>query len=97
MDLSQSIEAKSDQQNFDDYVAITAKEGGGGCYCSFWHQKWGNYKDWQVQCKENPEKNRESIKSKLKDGFHVGAVVYESEKPIGWISVGPLPDFYWPW
>lgn len=84
-------------ENFAHFEAITMKEGGWGCYCSFWHQKWGSYKDWEVQCKTDPAKNRETVLNKVRDGFHVGALVYEDGAPIGWISVAPLPEFYWTW
>ncbi len=85
------------ETNFSDYESITQKESGGGCYCSFWHQKWNSRADWDLQCKQAPEKNRAIVLEKVRAGFHVGAVVYEDGKPIGWISVGPAPDFYWTW
>jgi hypothetical protein len=30
-------------------------------------------------------------------GFHVGVLAYKDNELLGWISVGPLPEFYWTW
>jgi GNAT superfamily N-acetyltransferase len=85
------------EANFADFENITKHESGGGCYCSYWHQKWSSRADWDTQCQQSPEKNRAIVLEKVRAGFHVGVVVYEENKPIGWISVGPIPDFYWTW
>jgi len=96
--MNSELELKTlTEENFADYEEITKKEGGGGCYCAFWHQKWTSMKGWEAQCKEHPEKNRAIVAEKLRAGFHVGALVYENGKPAGWVSAGPLTDFYWTW
>lgn len=83
------------EKNFVDYEAITSCESGGGCYCSFWHQKWASMADWEKCKKETPEVNRQIVFEKMRSGFHVGVLAYENNNPIAWISVGPLTDFYW--
>lgn len=83
--------------NFADYESLTSCESGGGCYCSFWHQKWVSMTDWEKCKKETPEVNRSIVYEKVRSGFHVGVLVYENEKLVAWISVGPLIDFYWTW
>jgi GNAT superfamily N-acetyltransferase len=96
--MSNSLELRTlTESNFSDFELITKDESGGGCYCSYWHQKWSSRTDWDAQCKQDPAKNRAIVLEKVRAGFHVGAVVYEGGKPMGWISVGPAPEFYWTW
>jgi GNAT superfamily N-acetyltransferase len=90
------IEALS-EKNFADYESLTSCESGGGCYCSFWHQKWASLKDWE-ECKKNtPEKNRAIVYEKMRSGFHVGVLAYGDNELLAWLSVGPLTDFHWTW
>lgn len=84
-------------ENFSDFESLTKCESGGGCYCSFWHQKWAAMADWEKAKKETPELNRNIVYEKVRSGFHVGVLAYENEHLLAWISVGPLPDFYWTW
>lgn len=88
---------KLSEQNFPDYETLTAHESDGGCYCSFWHQKWTSMDDWATCKKETPERNREIVRQKMLAGFHVGVLVYEGRELLAWLSVGPLTDFYWTW
>ncbi|OGS05186.1 MAG: hypothetical protein A3I76_00645 [Elusimicrobia bacterium RIFCSPLOWO2_02_FULL_61_11] len=85
------------EETFADYETITKNEGGGGCYCAFWHQKWANMKGWEEQCKTRPEKNKAIVLEKMRAGFHVGVMAYENGKPAAWVCAGPLTDFYWTW
>ncbi|HWU43905.1 MAG TPA: GNAT family N-acetyltransferase [Bdellovibrio sp.] len=84
-------------ENFADYEKLTSCESGGGCYCSFWHQKWASMADWEKCKKETPEVNRNIIFEKVRSGFHVGALAYENNNLLAWISVGPMTDFFWTW
>jgi GNAT superfamily N-acetyltransferase len=83
--------------NFSDFESLTSCESGGGCFCSFWHQKWTSMSDWDKCKKETPEINRGIVYEKVRSGFHVGVLAYDAEKLVAWISVGPLIDFYWTW
>lgn len=83
--------------NFGDFETLTKCESGGGCYCSFWHQKWASMADWEKCKKETPEINRGIVYEKVRSGFHVGVLAYEAGNLMAWISVGPLTDFYWTW
>ena len=84
---------------FPDYEALTRDEGGGGCYCAFWHQKFASHDAWLAQCRERPEANCAAIRAKIDAGFHVGVVAYDEEtaRAIAWVSVAPLPEIYWAW
>ena len=88
---------KLSEKNFKDYESLTCRQAHGGCYCSFWHQKWTSMADWEKCQKETPEKNRQLVFEKVRSGFHVGVLVYQDSDLIAWLSVGPLPEFYWTW
>ena len=88
---------KLSQENFHDYESLTKCAGNGGCYCSFWHQKWNSMKDWETQQSEHPEWNRSIVLEKMRSGFHMGVLAYKEEKLVAWVSVGPLIDFHWTW
>ena len=85
------------QKNFEDYEKLTCKQAHGGCYCSFWHQKWHSMTDWEKCQKETPEKNRQLIFEKMRSGFHVGVLAYQGNDLLAWLSVGPLIEYYWTW
>src|SRR5262245_10529200 len=85
--------------NFSDYEKLTQKESNGktGCYCAFWHQKWNSMEEWELRQKEEPQKNRDVVWSRMQSGFHVGVLAYLDNELLGWISISPLPEFYWTW
>ncbi len=85
------------ENNFADYERLTCRQAHGGCYCSFWHQKWLSMADWEKCQKETPERNRQIVFEKMRSGFHVGVLVYRDKELIAWLSVGPLIDFQWTW
>lgn len=85
------------ESNFSDYETLTNCESGGGCYCSFWHQKISSMQEWDQRKNENPMLNRQIVLDKVKTGFHVGVLAYEGTDLLAWTSVGPLTDFYWTW
>lgn len=85
------------EHNFADYEELTADQSQGGCYCSFWHQKWTSMEDWETCKRETPERNRQIVFEKMRSGFHVGVLAYLDDELAAWVSVGPLTDFYWTW
>lgn len=88
---------KLSEKNFSDYETLTSCESGGGCYCSFWHQKITSMQEWDQRKQENPKLNRQIVLDKVQTGYHVGVLVYQEHELVAWISVGPLIDFYWAW
>lgn len=85
------------ESNFKDYESLTSCESGGGCYCSFWHQKITSMQEWDTRKNENPMLNRQIVLDKVKTGYHVGALAYDKNELLAWISVGPIIDYYWTW
>lgn len=83
--------------NFSDYETLTSCESGGGCYCAFWHVKVSSMAEWDSRKSETPQLNRAAVYEKVRSGFHVGALAYQGDKLLAWISVGTLPEFHWTW
>lgn len=82
--------------NFGDYEALTAHgDDGKVCYCSFWHLNCGMER-YDAMKRDDPGQLREIVRQRVASGFHVGALAYE-DGPVAWVSVGPLPQFYWAW
>jgi L-amino acid N-acyltransferase YncA len=86
-----------DESNLDDYATLTCDEGGGGCYCAFWHQRFASHAEWMERCRTDPDANRRTVIDRVRSGFHVGVLAYEGDRLAGWISVGPLTEFFWAW
>lgn len=93
-----AIEIKQlSNDNFRDYEFVTTLDKDKPCYCSWWHIKPTSMQAYDEEKKANPTKFRECVRTKLATGFHVGAIASEGNKPVAWIAVGPLPEFYWAW
>lgn len=90
------IQQLSDK-NFHDYEFVTTLDKDKPCYCSWWHIKPTSMQAYDEEKKNNPEKFRECVRTKLNTGFHVGVIAYENKKAIAWIAVGPVVEFYWAW
>jgi len=84
------------EDNFEIFASFINCEDG-GCYCSFWHQKFSSMEEWDKRKSEEPEKNKACVLEKLRARFHLGVLAFQGDELVAWISVGPLPDFYWAW
>lgn len=84
------------ETNFEAFAAFLNCQDS-GCYCSFWHQKWNSMAEWDQRKAEAPDLNKSCMLDKVRSRFHVGVLAYQGERSVAWISVGPLPDFYWAW
>lgn len=84
--------------NFHDFEALTAcGDDGNVCYCSFWHIKVASMAEYAAMKEKEPLALRELIRSKVKGGFHVGALAYDDSGLAAWISVAPVAETYWCW
>ncbi len=84
------------EENFNDYEKLTNCNNS-GCFCAFWHGKWKTVEEWKEREKTRPLENRELVRQKLRFGFHPGVLAYDGNDLVAWISVGPLPEYYWAW
>lgn len=84
------------ETNFEEFSKFLNCQDS-GCYCSFWHQKFTSMTEWDQRKAEAPELNKSCMLDRVRSRFHVGVLAYQGEQLVAWISVGPLPDFYWAW
>lgn len=84
------------EANFEAFASMINCEDA-GCYCSFWHQKWSSMEEWDRRKAENPALNKACMLEKVRARFHLGTLVYRGPEVVAWVSVGPMPDFYWAW
>ncbi|HEX7567102.1 MAG TPA: GNAT family N-acetyltransferase [Anaerolineaceae bacterium] len=59
----------------------------GGCWCMFFRL---SNKDWGAQ---SGEERKAGLHRIVDSGTAPGLLAYDGEKPVGWISLGPRPDF----
>lgn len=53
------------------------------CFCQYW-QFTGDSRDWQIQCANDPEKNREALKRQVVAGELMGLVALHGGHVVGW-------------
>jgi len=87
---------KLTEDNFEAFSAFINAEDS-GCYCSFWHQKITSMEEWDKRKATEPEKNKSCVLDKIRSRFHLGVLAYQDDEIVAWISVGPLPEFFWAW
>lgn len=84
------------EDNFETFSNFINCEDG-GCYCSFWHQKFASMEEWDKRKAKEPEKNKSCMLEKIRSRFHLGVLAFQGETLVAWLSVGPVIDFYWAW
>jgi len=84
------------ENNFETFSSFLNCEDS-GCYCSFWHQKISSMEEWEKRKGSEPEKNKTCMLDKVRSRFHLGVLVYRAEELVAWVSIGPLPEFFWAW
>lgn len=57
----------------------------------------GTVDEWKERERTRPLENRDLIRQKMNFGFHVGVLAYRDSQLVAWVSVGPLPEYYWTW
>jgi len=88
---------KLSEDNFHHYEFLTTLDKEKPCYCSWWHINPESMENYDQEKRDNPEKFRNCIYSKVQSGFHVGVIAFEDETPMAWISIGPVNQFFWAW
>lgn len=41
--------------------------------------------------------NKACVLEKVRSRFHLGVLVYSQTEIVAWVSLGPLPEFFWAW
>ena len=62
----------------------------GGCFCAVW-TSYGD--DWESRCEDKAQPNYFATAAHVKEGKHVGYLVYENDKLVGWTGAGPKTSF----
>ncbi len=62
----------------------------GGCFCAVWRS---HGEDWESRCRDLSQPNFFITEKSIRDGCHVGYLVYEDQKLIGWTVSGPKTAF----
>ena len=75
-------------ERWPDFETVMGPKGGcGGCWCMLWRRRKADYD------KRVGEGNREDIRAIVEDGGEPGLLAYESDRPVGWISLAPRERF----
>jgi GNAT superfamily N-acetyltransferase len=61
-----------------------------GCWCTWWRRTAAEF---DAGCRDGARGNR-AVLQRLTDGGRVpGLLAYDGERPVGWVSVAPRPEF----
>ena len=75
-------------ERWRDFETVMGPKGGcGGCWCMLWRRRKTDYD------KRVGDGNREDIRAIVEGGQEPGLLAYESDRPVGWISLAPRERF----
>ena len=75
-------------ERWTDLEALFGKHGAyGNCWCMWFRL---TSKEWGAQ---GAEERKQSMHSLVEGGTQTGLLAYDGNKPVGWMSLGPRPDF----
>ena len=75
-------------ERWPDFETVMGPKGGcGGCWCMLWRRRKANYD------KRVGDGNRDDIRAIVEGGEEPGLLAYESDRPVGWISLAPRERF----
>jgi len=80
-------------ERWDDLVALFARPGASiarGCYCMCYRRSGRHEAPAGLAPSED---NRRALKALVDRGVVPGLIGYESDRPIGWVSLGPREDY----
>jgi len=81
------------RDNWTDLVELFGRPGASvarGCYCMYYRRSGRNEKPAGITYSEW---NKRALKALVDRGVVPGLIGYESERPIGWVSLGPRADY----
>lgn len=61
-----------------------------GCWCTYFRRPG---RDFEEGCRNRGAGNREFLARLTRDGTVPGLLAYDGGEPVGWVSVGPRPQF----
>lgn len=60
------------------------------CWCA-WQRVTG--REFSAGCADRGARNRALLRRLADEGRRPGLIAYDDEQPVGWVSVGPRPEF----
>ena len=81
------------RDNWTDLVELFGRPGASvarGCYCMYYRRSGKHEKPAGITYSEW---NKRALKALVDRGVVPGLIGYESERPIGWVSLGPRADY----
>jgi len=81
------------RDNWTDLVELFGRPGASvarGCYCMYYRRSGRNEKPAGITYSQW---NKRALKALVDRGVVPGLIGYESERPIGWVSLGPRADY----
>ena len=76
------------ESNWSDLEALFTERGvQNGCWCMYWRTSRADFQ------KNYGEGNKRQLQRITYSGTVPGILAYHQEKPVGWCSVAPRPDF----
>jgi GNAT superfamily N-acetyltransferase len=76
------------ESNWSDLEVLFSERGvQNGCWCMYWRTSRADFQ------KNYGEGNKRLLQQITSGGTVPGILVYHHEKPVGWCSVAPRPDF----
>jgi hypothetical protein len=66
------------------------KEGGSGCFCASW---LAMDSAWAARCKDPLKPNLAITRQNVALGHHIGFLVYEQERLVGWSGASPKAEY----
>jgi GNAT superfamily N-acetyltransferase len=73
---------------WDDFAALFGERGAcGGCWCMLWRLPRRTFDA------QKGAGNRDAMRALVGAGEEPGLLAYRGREPVGWVSLGPRPDF----
>jgi hypothetical protein len=76
--------------DLDAFRNLMGSSDFGGCFCAVW-TSYGD--DWESRCGDAKQPNFFATAAQVNEGRHVGYLVYEDDKLVGWTGAGPKTSF----
>jgi GNAT superfamily N-acetyltransferase len=75
-------------QRWDDFASLFGERGAcGGCWCMLWRLPRRTFDQ------QKGDGNREAMRALVDAGEEPGLLAYRGREPVGWVSLGPRPEF----
>ncbi len=79
------------RDRWDELAAFFGPSGAySGCWCTWWRQPGSAF---DAGCRDGGTGNRALLERLTLDGAVPGLLAYDGDRPVGWVTVSPRPQF----